>query len=76
MAKKKRTRWVDVYSCEMSAQAHLLASVLNANGLEAKVQRRKTNDAEVTIPYVRVEQSQQDIARDLLAEYQLESLNI
>jgi hypothetical protein len=52
--------------------AKLIASVLGAKGLNTKVQRKKLKDAVASMPYVRVEASQEQVARDILAAYHLQ----
>ncbi|MFV2060170.1 MAG: hypothetical protein ACC653_05760 [Gammaproteobacteria bacterium] len=71
MAKSKRIRWADVYQCEISAQAKLITSVLAANGLQAKVQRKKSKKTSNTVPYVRVKKNQAEHAKVLLSNYNL-----
>ncbi len=71
MAKSKKIRWADVYQCEISAQAKLITSVLTANGLQAKVQRKKAKENSNTVPYVRVKKNQAEHAKTLLSNYNL-----
>lgn len=72
MSQITRTRWADVYRTETPMHAKLIASVLGARGLNTKVQRKKLKDAVASMPYVRVEASQEKAARDILASYQLQ----
>jgi len=71
VAKSKKIRWADVYQCELSAHAKLITSVLTANGLQAKVQRKKSKQNSSTVPYVRVKKNQADHAKVLLSNYNL-----
>jgi hypothetical protein len=71
VAKSKKIQWADVYQCEISAQANLISSVLTANGLQAKVQRKKAKENNTTVPYVRVKKNQADHAKVLLSNYNL-----
>ena len=71
MAKTKRIRWADVYQCEIPAHARLIASVLAANGLEAKVERKKPKQAQTAVPFVRVKKTQQQLALTLMSSYKL-----
>ena len=71
MAKSKKVRWTDVYQCNIPAQANLITSVLTANGLQAKVQRKKAKESSNTIPYVRVKKNQAQYAKVLLSNYNL-----
>jgi len=73
MAKSKKIRWADVYQCEIPAQAKLITSVLTANGLNAKVQRKKSKEATNSVPFVRVKKSQAEHAKTLLANYNLKT---
>ncbi len=74
MAKSKRIRWEDVYQCEIPAQAKLITSVLHANGLHAKVQRKKAKENNITVPFVRVKKNQAEHAKVLLLNYNLSLL--
>jgi len=71
MAKSKKIRWADVYKCDITAQANLITSVLNANGFQAKVQRKKQKESNTSIPYVRVKKNQAQHAKVLLSNYEL-----
>ena len=66
-----RTRWTDVYHTETPMHAKLIAGVLGARGLNTKVQRKKLKDAVASMPFVRVEASQEQAARAILAAYDL-----
>ena len=72
MSHTKRTRWADVYRTETPMHAKLIASVLGAQGLNTRVQRKKLKDAVASMPFVRVEASQEQAARDILADYKLQ----
>jgi len=72
MKETTRTRWTDVYRTETPMHAKLIAGVLDAKGLQAKVQRKKPQGDEKSVPFVRVKDSQAQTARDILAAYQLE----
>lgn len=72
MSETTRTRWADVYHTETPMHAKLIASVLGAKGLNTKVQRKKLKDAVASMPFVRVEASQEKVARDILAAYHLQ----
>jgi len=72
MSQTTRTRWADVYRTETPMHAKLIASVLGARGLNTRVQRKKLKDAGASIPFVRVEASQEQAARDILAAYHLQ----
>lgn len=71
MAKSKRIQWADIYQCEMTAQAQLIASILNANGLLAKIQRKKTSNSKQSVPFVRVMKTQQQHAISLMSQYNI-----
>lgn len=71
MSQTKLTRWTDVYRTETPMHAKLIASVLGAKGLNTRIQRKKLKDAVASMPYVRVEASQEQAARDILADYHL-----
>lgn len=72
MTKTKRIRWADVYRSNITGHAKLIVSILLANGLNAKVQRKKLEDASSgSIPYVLVPQEQLDQAQQLLTDYGL-----
>jgi len=71
VAKSKKIRWADVYQCNISAQANLITSVLTANGLQAKVQRKKAKENNDIVPFVRVKKNQAKQAKVLLSNYNL-----
>ena len=72
MSQTTRTRWADVYRTETPMHAKLIASVLGARGLNTRVQRKKLKDAVASMPFVRVEASQEQAALDILAAYHLQ----
>ena len=74
MSQTKRTRWTDVYQSEHPVHARLIASVLDAQGLQVKVERKKpTKQAANSAPFVRVAKPQAEEARQFLARYRLAS---
>lgn len=71
MTAKKRIKWIDIYQSDIPVLARLLRSTLLARGFIAKYQRKKVQGYLETVPFVRVTEDQAEVARDLLAAYQL-----
>ncbi len=70
MATAKR-KWVEVFHSTVPGHAQLVASLLDAIGLDVNVRKKKTQGTEDSIPHVQVRSAQANRAKDVLDSYGL-----
>lgn len=68
---EKRKKWMDLYQTDVPVLARLLSSSLIARGFTAKYQRKKLKGETESTPFVRVEYTDMEIAKNLLIKYNL-----
>lgn len=70
-AKQNRRRWTDVYRTDVPRHAELVATVLDAIGLEVSLRRKKVRGGDESMPHIRVIADQAPRAREILDAYRL-----
>ena len=68
---KQRRRWTDVYRTDVPRHAELVATVLDAIGLEVSLRRKKVRGGDESMPHIRVIADQAPRAREILDAYKL-----
>lgn len=67
----QRKKWMDLYQTDVPVLARLLSSSLIARGFTAKYQRKKVKGESESKPFVRVEYTELETAKNLLIKYNL-----
>lgn len=66
-----RRKWVEVFHSTVPGHAQLVASLLDAIGLDVNVRRKKPEGMQDSIPHVQVRSAQASRAKDVLNSYGL-----
>ncbi len=67
----RRTKWTDVFHSQVPGHAQLVASMLDAIGLEVSLRTKKPGRTRDPVPHVRVLEAQAGRAREILNAYGL-----